>query len=486
MPKRPCWIALQWPPSPEPQAGDPLATQPPVEADAGWVGWVGLWALQFTPQVARLEDAWLLDVTATLRLWGGLPRLLQRLRAQWPEPSHPLALAVAFTPLGALARCRTHPSRNALDDAACAESPHLLTPAPLLTLPLHSLSAWHAQVPVLARLGVHTWAQLERLPRAGVVRRWGAEGLQALDQALGRRPQPLRSIQAPPVFSHTLELAQAQESAAALMGPVRQLLAALHGWLVLRHQGVCAVRWRWVHDARRDVPTHGEWALHLAQPVQQLDHLQHLTAEHLAQVHWPAPVVALGLDTLDLAPWAPTTVEGLLSPGPTQATLRHPLRWTELLERLRARLGHDAVVQWQLQDTHLSEASQRPRPPTPSTATAPARHRGAAPPAPEAPPWPCSPTWLADPPVPLRLQGDRPVYQGPLELLAGPHRIEWVQWPGAPEPLHGQPLPVTVRDHFLARSPGAGLVWVVRQPGPARPDGVAHDAPAWFLQGWMA
>lgn len=485
MPKRPCWIALQWPPLPEPQAG----------ADADWVG---LWALQFTPQVARLEDAWLLDVTATLRLWGGLPRLLQRLRAQWPEPARPLALAVAFTPLGALARCRTHPCRSASDDAACAEQPELLSPAPLRALPLRSLSAWHAQVPVLARLGVHTWAQLERLPRAGVVRRWGPEGLRALDQALGRSPQPLRSIQAPPVFSHTLELAQALESAAALMGPARQLLAALHGWLVQRHQGVRAVRWRWEHDARRDVPTHGEWALRLAQPVQQLDHLQHLTAEHLAQVHWPAPVVGLGLDTLDLAPWVPTTAEGLLSPTPTHPPLRHPHSWTELLERLRARLGNDAVVQWQLQDTHLSEASQQPLPPTPSTTEAPARHRPPARPVLEAPDTsvvpeacatalgPLAPTWLADPPQPLRLRGDRPVYQGPLELLAGPHRIEWVQWPGAPEPLRGQAPPVTVRDHFLARSPGAGLVWVYRQRRADAIEGQTHDAPTWFLQGWMA
>ncbi len=60
------WIAWPWP-SAEPAPG--------VPADAA--GW---WALRFTPRVARLDEALLLEVSSTERLWGGRARLLTLLR----------------------------------------------------------------------------------------------------------------------------------------------------------------------------------------------------------------------------------------------------------------------------------------------------------------------------------------------------------------------------------------------------------------------
>ena len=66
------WIALQWPPDAGGAAGmalpasdgSPDAVVPMREA----LGW---WALQFTPHVAWVDEAQLLEVSGSLRLWDG-------------------------------------------------------------------------------------------------------------------------------------------------------------------------------------------------------------------------------------------------------------------------------------------------------------------------------------------------------------------------------------------------------------------------------
>ena len=55
------WIALQWQPE-------------GLSAEA--LGW---WALQFTPRVAWVDEALLLEVSACERLWGGRLGLMRQI-----------------------------------------------------------------------------------------------------------------------------------------------------------------------------------------------------------------------------------------------------------------------------------------------------------------------------------------------------------------------------------------------------------------------
>ena len=66
------------------------------------------------------------------------------------------------------------------------------------------------------------------------------------------------------------------------------------------------------------------------------------------------------------------------------------------------------------------------------------------------------PTWLLPCPQRLAVRDQSLQYQGPLDLLAGPQRLE-AGW------LDGAPV---LRDYFIARSPQAGLVWRLLQPLP--------------------
>src|SRR5215208_1840230 len=56
-----------------------IALLPSHEDERTAWGWR---ALQFTPRVAQVDEALLLEVSASLRLWGGRKRLLRRLLAE--------------------------------------------------------------------------------------------------------------------------------------------------------------------------------------------------------------------------------------------------------------------------------------------------------------------------------------------------------------------------------------------------------------------
>ncbi|MEJ7687352.1 MAG: hypothetical protein WKG52_10365, partial [Variovorax sp.] len=87
------WIALQW----QPEADD--VQLPPAEV----LGW---WALRFTPRVAWVDEALLIEVSACERLWGGRLALMREMAGTNPAAPVPLRQAQGATRLIALARLR--------------------------------------------------------------------------------------------------------------------------------------------------------------------------------------------------------------------------------------------------------------------------------------------------------------------------------------------------------------------------------------------
>ncbi len=437
------WIALRV---------DDLPTDLPDALDA--LGW---WALQFTPRVALLDDALLLEVSASERLWGGRKPLLQQI-FESNKPVASVQYARGATSLIAIGRlheaglARTQP-----DD-----------------LPLAALAAARPHLATLARIGCTHWGQLRALPRGGVARRFGAPLLDALDCAYGQKPELYPWLVLPEVFEATLELGAQVETAPALLFGARRLLNQLQVWLQLRHVGALALVLRWTMDPRRNTATQGELVLRSAEPAGNMAHLQRLLAEQLAHISLPAPVQYLHLRTLE------TQKLG----GETSSLLPDEQRPGDslqcLLERLSARLGAANVLQMQADADYRPERMQRWSPATNAAQliAASAGRAGAA-----------SlkdannlkiealyPTWLLTPPLKLALHRNRPQYSGPLTLLAGPQRLEAGWWVASD---------CALRDYFLARSERMGLLWVYRQRLGGLGAQPATD-PDWYLHGLFA
>ena len=74
----------------------------------------------------------------------------------------------------------------------------------------------------------------------------------------------------------------------------------------------------------------------------------------------------------------------------------------------------------------------------------------------------------------LQVKGDKPLYQGPLQLLTRARRLEAAWW----DTQEQEPV---LRDYFIARSAAAGLLWVFRERLAAD-----QDRAQWFLHGLYA
>ncbi|MBS0468344.1 MAG: DNA polymerase Y family protein [Proteobacteria bacterium] len=423
-------------------------TPPSSDALAG----LATWALQFTPRVATVDEAIVLELESSLRLFGGRKALHERLRQEAPQLG---CSTMAWAP-------------NSLAALACARAGVLnglrqSLPQLLDALPMETLSATTAHRVTLAQLGCRTLGDVRRLPRGGISRRFGKELLAALDQAYGLRPEAHEWIELPTVFRARLELMTRVETAPALLFGARRLLLQLCGWLAARNAGITAFTLHWAHDAMRarDAGEGGMLTIRTAQPMRNVEHLCRLLAEHLAHAELQAPVGDLTLAADEVLPLQERSASLLPDSGSDGESL------ALVLERVAARLGPERVLRPVLVEDHRAEWAQHWQP----AAQPLPRQRVAPPQVPQ-------PSFVLPEPLRLLVRGHRPLYQGPLLLLAGPHRVEGGWW-HREDGTASQGSHHVVRDYWVALSEHAGVLWVFQQR-------LAGDDIAWYLQGWFA
>ena len=203
-------------------------------------------------------------------------------------------------------------------------------------------------------IGLHTFADLRRLPTKGLARRFGEDLIDELARAAGDRPDPQIVFDAPARFDARIELMARVETAEALIFASQRLLAQLGGWLTARRAAVRGFTLvlhhdRWTRDAIE--PTAVEIAL--ATPSSDLARIVSLVRERLSRLELKAPVLELSLDAPTIV--AEQELHGTLFPEreqPTETLAR-------LLEKLIARLGHDAIYRIERVADHRPERAWR-------------------------------------------------------------------------------------------------------------------------------
>ena len=413
-----------------------------------------MWALQFTPRVAVCDESVLMEVEASARLFGGKRTLRDRVVSESAELG---VTQVAWAPTGLAAL--------ALARAGRENGLRLPLPQILDALPMGTLSAVRPHAVTLAQTGCRTLGDVRALPRAGLSRRFGKALLQALDQAYGHASEAYAWQTLPEQFEARLELPFRVEHAPALLQGARRLLVQMCGWLAARQAGVNRYTLLWAHDTMRSKSAGdgGSLSIGTAEASRDLEHLCRLLAEHLAHVGLLAPVGDLILRADQVQALSGRNVS-LLPDTIDDGEALHLV-----LERVAARLGPEAVKRCVPRADHRLEWMNHWQP--------------ASRPVPRKPP-PCSPlpqpTWLLNEPLRLTVRNHRPVYQGELQLLAGPQAIEAGWWDRDEAAGHGRGV---VRDYWLAESRHAGLLWIFQARGQGGPAGEPADGPAWFLHG---
>jgi len=414
------------------------------DAEARAIAQIATWALTCTPMACLAPpDAVVAEIGSSLRLFGGLPRLVARFTAGALELGYASRLGIAATPEAALLLARaghTVPVREQ------ARLPEALAPLPLALFDLPEATRI-----TLRDAGIVTFGQAAGLPRDAAARRFGDDLVLRIDHALGHVPDPRAPFVPPPHFTGRLELPAPVQEVEALGFGVQRLVRDLADWLLARGLGAVRLTLTLVHEhylrARGLPPTVVPFAL--GAPARTTAHLLGVLRERLARVALPAPVEAIVLESEETAPLAGRNL-GLL-PGDDLDKVEVPL-----VDRLRARLGDAAIHRLVPHAEHRPELAMRV-----------VNGHGSLP-AMRAPPPPMPrPLWLLAQPQPL---GDIFEHE-PWILRDGPERIESGWWDGGD----------IRRDYFIADTiDGKATAWIYRD----RRHGL--DSGEWFLHGLFA
>jgi len=409
----------------------------PRDAAAETEALLGLaaWAMQFTPAVAlEFPDSLMVEISGSLKLLGGLDAVLARMRAGLTQMGFSTVLACAPT-----LRAACWMSHACADDSEslCLEPKTLersVSALPLSVLP-------EAMQQGLQAIGATCIGDVLALPRPGLARRFGQRLLDDIDRALGRLPEVRTYFQPPAKFHATIELPAEVTQSDALLFAARRLLMQLSGFLAARSAGIHSITLRLAH---RETST--EVLISMLAPSRDASHFTLLLREQVARLALREPVRAITVSAEDIVPFAGNKPALFAEDAGTDCQ-----SWERLIERLRARLGSEAVQSISLPPDHRPEQ-------TGGLAQTPQLQLGFGE----------RPFWLLPSPRPLTETASAPQYEGegPLELLAGPERIESGWWDGNE----------AMRDYFVARSPHRSLLWIYRERHPSQ-------LGQWYLHG---
>ena len=406
--------------------------------------------LQYTPLVTIAEESTLLiDIGASLRLFGGVRALCRRVRASLRALGFSGVLSCAPTARGAWMLARRRAGR-VLRIASLTRRLDALPSS--LPPPARPYTAWFEGI------GCFDLGAMRRLPRPGLQRRCGRELLDMLDAAYGLAPELFEWVAAPTSFHAKIELFDRLENAEECLLGAERLVQQLTGWLCAHQLAVERITLLLEHERGRVArpPTPVEVAL--AEPTWRDEHLVRLLRERLAKLVLDAPVIALVLDASQVQPMAPPSESLFPEPGGSE---EDRLR---MLELLVARLGPENVLQ------ALPQADYRPEVANswvPVQQKVREKERASQMP-PDVDSLP-RPTWILAKPIALLMRNHRPFYGSPLRMASTPERIEAGWW-----------SQTQTRDYFIAEGQDHALYWVYRE----RIVGAGEDAePRWFLHG---
>jgi len=408
------------------------------------------WAGSFTPRISLVPprqdeaaSALLLEIGTCLRLFGGIERITTAVSAGVAAQGYSLRYAVAPSAQGALWLAQVMEATVYSNATALS--------AQLATLPVAALDLPPQAAVRLAQFGVRTLADARRLPTAALARRIGQDAVGMMARAFGELPDPRLPFVFPAQFCADLELPAPVDNAAALLFAARRLKAALAGWLAARQSGVseCILHLHHHQQPATALP------LRFASATRDAARFERVLRERLERLALTAPVDALRLEA--------TGIEPLPGHSGSLFEASHGTHgMAALLERLRARLGETSVHGLACRAEHRPERA---------TATIAVAQGGNGTPGRAAP----RPFWLLARPQALRERGGRlypPRCKDPLQLLAGPERIESGWWQEGE--MDGASLGDVRRDYFVALAADGRWLWIYRDnrlPG------------GWFLHG---
>lgn len=389
---------------------------------------------RFTPTVSvEAPDSLLLEVEGSAHLFGGPHGIRARARDVFRLAGFSPTVALAPTPLAALwlSRARQEISVTRLEELRSV----------LGKLPVRTMTWEPVHQDAFARLGIEHLVDLFRLPREGLVRRFGQEFLEILDRATGDLPDPRAAWVTPKHLKLSREMPGELIQMTHLTPYIEDMVAELVKELRRFDSGVDRIKIVFKHF--QQTPT--SVIVGSAIPHRDESRWNALIQNRLTNQTLSAPVLDVELLSGRFMRYTARS-EDLL--GISRATSEGMSR---LVDMLRSRLGRTAVYGVTITPDARPEQAWRSAEPGADTVgpRIPTRR----------------PTYLLPTPVGLHCSDSGLRHEGAtLTLLEGPERIEGGWWSDE----------VWTRDYYEAISTRGERLWVFR------------DQKQWFLHGMFS
>ena len=380
--------------------------------DTAFLALLRRWAGKFSPWVSEEPpESLVLDLTGCAHLFGGEAALIEVVEADCAALGLTVRAGVADTVgaawalarfaggAGAVARSgddiaqearatrsraakRRHwvkggaaPPGAAPAGVAQRISPPGQTRTALAGLPVAALRLDADTVATLARLGLRQVGDLAGQPRAALARRFGRHLVQRLDQALGIEPEPVSPARPETVFATRLTLPEPIGLETDIAAALDRLLPPLSERLTAKGRGARRVRL----ECHRADHTMQAVEVGLARPSANPDRIRPLLLMKIGEID-----AGFGIDMIRLEASVTEPVHAHQHRGHAEAAadgaarLKGTPAMDDLLGRIGARVGLDAITRLHPADSHIPEkachevaaawsepATDWPRPPGP-------------------------------------------------------------------------------------------------------------------------
>jgi len=294
-------------------------------------------AVQYSSMVSLEPQALLLEIGASLKLFGGLQALWVRVEGDLRKQPYSVDIAVAPTPQAALLLARCGMQARITESAALR--------AVLGKLPLDVLPVTDKQATLLGKMGLRRLRDLWRLPREGLIKRFGLDFIDYLDRLLGSKPEIRLPHKTAPNFSTSWPFPQETENMTFILYGIEQLLPPLMKFMRLRELALNRLQLVFYHPDKET----SRLELGTRQLCRDAAHLSTLIRARLNQEKLSAPVLELALVASEFHP-AVINNQSLFAPGDEQ-----DIAWQQVLDQLQTRLGEQAVSHLHLSDEHRPE-----------------------------------------------------------------------------------------------------------------------------------
>lgn len=391
------------------------------DMEAGCLAQLCCWAYSVTPNLYSYRgDCLMLEVGGCLALFRGLDILLAEVARGLESRGYQTQIGLATTPKAAWLMSFADP--NQALDISCTLYQRL---APL---PITLLEDFPKTVASLQRAGIHHFGALLQLPTQALGKRCSLAFTRFLEQALGNLEDLQPAYQPPREFRDEYWFGYEVKVNQEMLPAIQLLLQSFCRFLRQTQLQSGKIRWRLIGiDSKirdlvvRSSTSHSAWENWYQLSCIQLDRLQLETG-----------IEGLALECTELNSGQLPALD-LFAPR----NQKEPL--ASLLDRLRSRLGLQAIEKIACREEHLPELALQVsndtgidnRDPTPVSAN--------------------RPFWLMPQPQPLKQYGSQLYWNGKLQLLYGPERIEDNWWQQA-----------VSRDYYAAQDSTGQCYWIFR------------------------